>query len=146
MNNEVVEIKSLRIGNLLTYKEDLVHVTSLSLDIDDEYEDTIGFCKYGQVSNEHAEWNRALYPNLCPIPLTPEWLERFEFRESTNIFAPGVFELAVHGHEIHYDASVYTYTYFDCQLRDVLYVHQLQNLYFTLTGYELEIKTPAITK
>jgi hypothetical protein len=80
----VIELRELRIGNLLTYKGKLVYVTSLSLDVDDESEDTIGFCEYGKARNEHAEWNRALYNDLKRIPITPEWLGRYGFRQFAN--------------------------------------------------------------
>lgn len=81
---KLIELSELKIGNYLLYKGEVVHVTSLSLDIDDEYEDTIGFCKLGETSNEIAAWNRALYNDLERISLTPEYLKRLGFERSNT--------------------------------------------------------------
>lgn len=51
----MVKARELRIGNLLDYKGQTVHVTSLSLDIDDEYEPNVGFCRHGEDVNEQIE-------------------------------------------------------------------------------------------
>ena len=83
-----------------------------------------------------------------PIPLTEEWLVRFGFKESNNYgyflsphkdsrsdssstrlcFFLEIMDFIVSSN--HYDAW-----YVNCK-----YVHQLQNLYFALTGEELELK------
>lgn len=129
----MIDIKDLRIGNILTHEGEIVYVSSLSLDIDDEYEETIGFCKWGTHANEKAGWNRELADTLLPVPLTPEWLERcgLSFYEHDNELFPMV--AMKHNGQV---VAVFTKTA-PCE-----YVHQLQNLYHALTGTELQIKSP----
>lgn len=71
---------------------------------------------------------------LSPIPLTEEWLVRFGFekRKFSYLYGYGNFL---------YDYRLKLWTWYGIQLHDYLitYVHQLQNLYFALTGQELEI-------
>ena len=64
--------------------------------------------------------------NLQPIPLTKEWLERFNWNTPKDI---GVaFSLTTD--EIHFVAGN--------DYKKIEYVHQLQNLYFALTQEELK--------
>ena len=77
--------------------------------------------------NEYCEdfENNNITQNLQPIPLTEEWLERFNWNPPKDI---GVaFSLTTD--EIHFVAGNY--------YKKIEYVHQLQNLYFALTGEEL---------
>ena len=81
------------------------------------------------------------------IPLTEEWLLKFGFERFRGMYKP--FELPgnynpsfqitdekTNGNEI-----VYLTDCDDGRIGNpILYVHQLQNLYFALTGKELEIK------
>ena len=82
------------------------------------------------------------YGDSCkPIPLTEEWLLRFGFEYSTM----GIFKIK--------DFVVVKWEGEDAEFRQwnansgeprsttyIKHVHQLQNLYFALTGKELEIK------
>jgi hypothetical protein len=62
--------------------------------------------------------------DLQPIPLTEEWLLNFGYQIGMFwILSTGEFRINISG--IHYD---------------IQYVHQLQNLYFALTGGELTLK------
>jgi hypothetical protein len=74
--------------------------------------------------------------NYEPIPITEEWLLKFGFEKSfdTN------FTLEFLHHELEINISGYG-TWLNTQdIVSVKYVHQLQNLYFALTGEELTIK------
>lgn len=87
---------------------------------------------------------------FSPIPLTEEWLERFGLTKkimpdstphytNDNVdFEPGVSPDGKGGfmYCILVDSSTETWQY----ITHVQYVHQLQNLYFALTGEELELK------
>jgi hypothetical protein len=86
------------------------------------------------------------YDQVNPIPLTPEWLERCGFKDDGgNMWS---------GPEIENDDSIEYFTikkknagfYFYgsewTHGKPFLYVHQFQNLYFALTGEELQIKMP----
>lgn len=115
--------QELRIGNYLELPmrdEKVVIVDEVSKD---------GFIICDVTSNE---WPIRDYR---PIPLTEQWLKEFGF-------------------EIYKDDSSYTATLVDFKIwkgqfdklhiwqypfyhTDILYVHQLQNLYFALTGNEL---------
>lgn len=155
MSNEpksLIELMELKIGNYLLYKGEIVHVTSLSLDIDDEYEDTIGFCKLGETSNEVAAWNRSLYNDLERIPITQEYLNKLGFEKSTTspyndcdafvIFkdsarliwcAGDVFKLLSNGfiRLTNYDII--------SNPNPIKHIHRLQNLIHGLTGKELKL-------
>lgn len=62
-----------------------------------------------------------------PIPLTPEWLERFGFKEVDGYWYKGFFALR-------------NGEYFEIIDIWIDHVHQLQNLYYALTGEELTVK------
>lgn len=86
---------------------------------------------------------------LKPIPLTPEWLERFGFNSELWInLNTHYFEL-IHTKENGVDWFYPVYAEINelsCEMEQqvslnrIQYVHQLQNLYFALTGDELELK------
>tara|TARA_R110000803_G_scaffold35405_8_gene76622 strand:- start:10881 stop:11252 length:372 start_codon:yes stop_codon:yes gene_type:complete len=67
---------------------------------------------------------------LLPIPLTEEWLLRFDI--SDDYFYHIDDGLLVFGIQVFPD------NYYNTVLAELKYVHQLQNLYFALTGEELE--------
>lgn len=137
MVNSVIELQELRIGNLLEHKGELVTVTMLSMDIDDEYEEIIGFVRYGTCSDERAGWNRALALDLKRIPITPEWLERCGFGDGVLYLNQIMTSIrgANKDTEVRYcDANGNSVS------RYYQYLHQLQNLYYILTGEELSIK------
>lgn len=80
------------------------------------------------------------YDTLYPIPLTPEWLERFGFTIPDE-----------HGYMMRVNKGVVRIKIDDrlkfpsVKIGDLHcavtpFVHQLQNLYFALTGEELRIK------
>lgn len=85
---------------------------------------------------------------IKPIPLTEEWLVRFGFeKDFDGSFMLGIISIFK---DKRLKQNVYIYTestskYSDGQWVVILdlklqYVHQLQNLYFALTGEELTIK------
>jgi hypothetical protein len=87
--------------------------------------------------------------DLKPIPLTEEWLFKFGFYLRDGF--SNTFKLNVEKHK--YDCSEITYSEKEGLFRfsngqqkgttlipHIKYVHQLQNLYFALTGEELKQK------
>ncbi len=85
-----------------------------------------------------------------PIPLTDEWLVKFGFKieiYTESIIAtklcnnnPDFSLLTMVGWKYFtFTTNVYNGNNEYC--KDIIYVHQLQNLYFALTGEELTIKT-----
>ena len=78
--------------------------------------------------------------NLQPIPLTVEWLLKFGFEKSGLwtyvIELQGNLKLVYYLGEKGWSIGFKSYSDFS----NLYYVHQLQNLYFALTGEELTIK------
>ena len=82
--------------------------------------------------------------NFQPIPLTEDWLLKLKFEEKdrrkNRFINRADFELEFQGDKVAYcvwggeDAPHLTQFFGHCK-----YVHQLQNLYFALTGKELTI-------
>ena len=68
---------------------------------------------------------------FAPIPLTEEWLLKFGFEYSDLNGDSGLWKIPPFQIYGKYNQFIYDYRL------DVNYVHQLQNLYFALTGEEL---------
>ena len=77
------------------------------------------------------------FRTIFPIPLTEEWLERFEIKIDEWF---GNFKLSKEDNTYYLQGSN-TFTNVVITLTELKYVQELQNLYFALTGEELEIKT-----
>lgn len=77
-----------------------------------------------------------LYDDIEPTPLTKEWLVKFGFGKSIarNWYSNDQYAIEMCKNFIQFDVGYTTIT-LDC-----MFVHQLQNIYFTLTGEELTIK------
>lgn len=124
-----MEIKELRIGNLVkTRKQDyftkkgITEVKSIDYDSINSYND-------GRVSDKNE------LENLSGIPLTEEWYLKFGFEKRGNfktIFTPC-------GKALVFISDFIVFCGIAVEI-PILYVHQLQNLYFALTGDELTIK------
>lgn len=112
----------------------------------DDYNSQItGFTNTGKVwfvNNPHDEKCAWIIENIKPIPLTEKWLLNSGFIER-----PDCYSLQI-GNDIYF-ISIKGVLYIfgpDCPNEgygievNVKYIHQLQNLYYTLTGRELEIK------
>ena len=70
-----------------------------------------------------------------PIPLSQNWLEKlgFEYSEFEDLYQKDGFDVDIEdGVYCHFYLNEYGDWY-----KDIDYVHQLQNLYFALTGEEL---------
>lgn len=93
--------------------------------------------------------NIILFDEIEPIHLTEEWLIKFgflkqEYRYLTkyyfylNLLSHG--EISFHNTEKGFKIDLGTTTGYHVGTTNIKYVHQLQNLYFALTGEELTIK------
>ena len=93
--------------------------------------------------------NVSVYPDLIkalqfenslyePIPLTEEWLLKFgfEFYEGEKTFFNDSYER--NRVRLNYREDKKIFYWEDRNNMELKYVHQLQNLYFALTGEELE--------
>lgn len=70
-----------------------------------------------------------------PIPITEDLLKRFGFENATNGYWDSNDEFRIYP-----DGKGVMYLGERIPCEDIRYVHQLQNLYFALTGEELKIK------
>lgn len=84
------------------------------------------------IIEENIDRPDAILSMFQPIPLTEEWLVKlgFKFNSDSNVYSIDNFFIYTEA----YNKIIITY---DCLMRSVEYVHQLQNLYFALTGEEL---------
>lgn len=88
------------------------------------------------------------YVNLKPIPLTEEWLKKFGFEKKTGIYRKSFNEKVI---GIGLDGSYGLYDNENdwkigssfCGNNRIIFVHQLQNLYFALTNEELKFNQDA---
>lgn len=77
------------------------------------------------------------YSELNPIPLTEEWLTKFGFKiDSDGDYSLGDVCLTRNS-----DGELKLYMAMGHIAPPLKFVHQLQNLFFALTGKELELKT-----
>lgn len=106
------------------------------LRINNWVQDTIHFKGYFQVqaiSSVHIttpEW-RLSEDNVAPIPLTEDWLKRAGFEN--NVLNAKHNDIRWMGDHIAVSGMLGLIKPVDCK-----HVHQLQNLYFALTGEELQ--------
>ena len=73
------------------------------------------------------------------IPITPEWLQRFGFEKIGNGWQ---LDVEINHYCLYSESGKYVdlFVFSDEVGQQCQYIHQLQNLYFALTGEELEIK------
>lgn len=124
---QTVKASELRIGNFIEAQGKIILVESIH---------EKGLNVYSTVEYGHTS---VIEPDISlseanPIPLTPEILEKCGFGQSESIHFHG----QLRGENHKGVAVVVRY------IKDFMifpqYLHQLQNLYFALTGTELEIK------
>lgn len=140
----MIKSNELRIGNIVNHIYDTIQIESVSGDgVNLSAADMGGGPYIEEIDCKDIE----------PIPLTSEWLEKFGFVESKsydskqrNFRKEGFDQLADYGGQIIILPEVgfasLSCGYYENQI-DCPYVHQLQNLYFALTGEELTIKETA---
>ena len=120
-----METKELRIGNFIEdiHYPELILFTGVDLELfAGLYDGTI------------------LESDLQPIPLTEKWLLDFGFEEKdSKFYKEGFFCYLIYGGESGWKTWV-NLCKDDFTLSLIGQVHQLQNLYFALTGKELQLK------
>ena len=119
----------LRIGNILTtgnYEVKVIEIHHLGVQVSDleETQDT---------------WEPYV-DRIKPMPLTEEWLLKFGFEKNEN----GLFKLFNESEVpilLNEDLNGWTCDGINFSVNGTQYIHQLQNLYFALTGEELTLKS-----
>lgn len=98
-----------------------------------------------EVTWAHGHWLGVFEKNYSlpePIPLTEDWLIRFGFIGDVNSgFGKDAIELNYITTDEHFEFEYKTSSK-AWMLVPIKYVHQLQNLYYTLAGEELTISEP----
>jgi hypothetical protein len=141
-----MEAKELRIGNIVADDKGNV-VALLSLGVGGE--NNPGICVGSYTDKSVKQWMRHKC-GLFGIPLTEEWLLRFGFvREYDaswvfeNFNAFSVCTGSKVPHHINFGKSTVMSSAFRNK-EETIYVHELQNLYFILTGKELTFPPPPL--
>lgn len=132
----MIKANELRVGNLVVlnvnYKDNIHR-------IDEIYTDEVKV-----TSIEDGGCFPIMKLRTCkPIPLSPEWLERCGLLDSGSSYK-GELRFKGCGHltiEVIEKGNLGYFAPFNKTI-EIKYLHQLQNLYFTLTGEELQIKVP----
>jgi len=135
-----MEARELRLGNWVTTTERGCECDYQVIGIGEDFVDLYHPYKCDPFKEAYG----VEIPSLRPIPLTEEWLDKFGFEKSDDL---GSYEVGLNSPfvaliwnseevDLENDFSIepMTITY-RCK-----YVHQLQNLYFALTGKELTPK------
>lgn len=120
-----MEAKELRIGNYVEYAGETVKISGVTEE--NPFIDMI--------TVDYLE-----YDEIFPIPLTEEWLVKLGFSEiggcNEKDFTNGDYNIFINS------IGEVNFLFFreGDWYQKISYVHQLQNLYFALTGEELTIK------
>lgn len=136
-----MKTNELRIGNLVFIENDLLPETKgkihkvygISEKHDSEFPKSTGIVSLNQISTirNYSQFDEFIQP----IPLTEEWLLKLGFRKQrtdTHLYMNGSLYIKINNNGFKFD-------YFT-SIQYITYVHQLQNLYFILTGNELKIE------
>lgn len=136
-----MEPKEFRIGNLV-YRIDRTKEIHLPIEIPMKVLNIGLFyseiCHADLSPHEVEKWQEVKNFDLSPIRLTEEWLVKLVFKSSNlktvkegrYLVIDGAF-LTVFDDGVHYMGRSFNH---------IKYVHQLQNLFFAITGKELTLK------
>src|SRR5258708_3879574 len=120
----MIDKKSLRIGNLVA----LAHESNAPI------------VTVAQIKNRGVVWKvdgdngYSGFELLMPIELTPDWMDKFNFKTPDN-YQPTV----LYREGLMIDLHIGKYRLRDYPRTPLDHVHQLQGLFFYLTGEELTI-------
>lgn len=124
-----MKVNELRIGSIVADDLGTARVVE-SIEFDPlNLEYTIWFC----------DNNQSCLDALQAIPLTKQWLLKFGFEVDgdNSYWLRKKDRFTDLGYSYNIKNNIFEFN--ECELIDFKYVHQLQNLYFALTGEELEL-------
>lgn len=145
-----MKASELRIGNKLMLSKEMQQslfdsceislrnnvISITKIDVDNDIEAWVN-------SNDDDEIiDFCLDTHIKPIPLTEEWFLKFGFDATSRGYIIGehwVFPLLITRDKFGYIMKIFNNDIGTLCSPTLEYVHQLQNLYFALTGEELEI-------
>jgi hypothetical protein len=129
-----MKANELRIGSIV---KSLVNDEDFSIVEEIGHRASLGY--YVSLNNQHSGvWLEHKERDLIlPIPLTEEWLLKFGFEHNRagiwgNNYTLNAVSIQLKGNDI--------YMFVPHSRCEIKYVHQLQNLYFAVTGEELTMK------
>ena len=120
---KIPDSQELRIGNLLYCWNP----------INDTYDDTVIKVNWKHIRNRIEQPDDITYHT---IPLTEEWLIKLGFMEHDAAFDKDEWCFYIEKHGGNWCLLMLRDNFY---IKTIEYVHQLQNLYYALTGEELEI-------
>lgn len=134
-----LKAKDLRIGNL-------IYICGNTLDTyQTYYPRVVSVDIIREISEENEERPDAMLSAFNPIPLTEDWLVKFGFEKSKARIIGNRYTFGINPRTEDYiiiinqvDTTKQEFFYQN-SFFDIKYVHQLQNLYYALTGTELNI-------
>jgi hypothetical protein len=125
-----MKANELRIGSLIYFDGHIIGTIT-------QIKDTVARVKY-LIGKDDERQAFVEYDRIEGIPLTEEWLERLGFKKINHIHDSDYF--------LHSLVKIAIYPNGMVTLRGsagwnrIHFVHQLQNLYFALTGQEITLK------
>lgn len=126
-----MDVKELRIGNYVIYEKTTHIITALNKKM----------CSSEWIEGKTYYDYTHSYNDIKPIPLTEDWLLKFGFEEIKISNSDDGYLYS--DYQLETENNVLIWFSLRKELMDykhVKHVHQLQNLYFALTGEELTIK------
>lgn len=127
-----MKAKNLRIGNLVSHPRAEYDIITRIDCTDKQRGESVCF-----ENTNNGYW---LYDDKCneivkPIPLTEKWLLKFGFEKDDYLYYKDSFTYNIISKELYYKSK------YPIKAKDIKYVHELQNLFFAITGTELELNT-----
>jgi len=133
-----MKANELRIGNLIIF-DNLISGEQI-IEVTPRFFSSLA----GGRDFEDQKNNTELNNYYKPIPLTEEWLLKFGFEKGNKYWHNGLGSNIFYDLDNKYLRQAYgtgvNITMFAISAMNIQYVHQLQNLYFALTGEELTVK------
>ena len=127
-NIQQLNADDLRIGNLVEYENAIFEIDIIAREFP-----SLNTIAYGV--------GVVRWIDLKPIPLTEEWLLKFGFQKLyDNYYLLYVGSLTIN-YYYNYSGSTWKFM-LEEQLLDIKYVHEVQNLYYSLTKTELTYERP----
>jgi hypothetical protein len=123
-----MEANEVRKGNLVDFRGQTETVYQIR---------NSGVCFFRGTTKTGVITQSYVWEAIKPIPLTEEWLLKFGFLKRKKSLALDVFENKVL--YIRFDNQDKYQFFLNGKYIQIHYLHQLQNLYFALTGTELTL-------
>lgn len=115
----MIQPSEVRVGNWILFEEDGTEFRVMQILLQG----------YDVCNEKETTWIEKEY--FAGIPLTEEWLERFGFEKGISSFNKNGLVIESNNNAEYLNRALHL---------KVSYVHQLQNLFYCLTGSELELK------